>query len=107
MQHNMEFGFHTCACALTHFTVSVQVANAQAANAAAVLISNTENTGFMRMNPDDPTPGFDPPSMTIPSASLPRNSATPLYAALRSGQVLNVCDGAACLMLLMFGSLGV
>lgn len=60
--------------------------NAQAANAAAVFISNAENTGFMRMNPDDPTPGFDPPTISVPSASLPRNSATPLYAALTSGQ---------------------
>ncbi len=60
--------------------------NAIAAGAAAVLISNSDNTGFMRMNADAPTPGFDPPSITIPAASMPRNSATPLLAALASGQ---------------------
>ena len=65
----------------------LQVVNAQAANAVAVFISNTENTGFMRMNPDDATPGFDPPTISIPSASLPRNSARPMFAALTSGQV--------------------
>ena len=69
----------------------MQVVNAQAASAAAVFISNTEDTGFMRMSPDDPTPGFDPPTISIPSASLPRNSARPVFDALSSGQVRLHC----------------
>ena len=69
-----------------------QVVNAQAASAAAVFISNTEDTGFMRMSPDDPMPGFDPPTISIPSASLPRNSARPVFDALASGQVCRSVD---------------
>lgn len=61
--------------------------NAQDAGATVVLISNSDNTGFMRMNPDAATPGFAPPTITIPSASMPRNSAAPLLAALASRQV--------------------
>ena len=66
---------------------ALQVANAQAAGAAAVLVGNTQATGFMRMQPDPPTPGFESPNTVIPSASLPRNSATPLAAALAAKQV--------------------
>lgn len=65
----------------------MQVVSAQQAGAAAVLVANTQATGFMRMSPDPPTPGFETPAITVPSASLPRNSATPLFAALAAGQV--------------------
>lgn len=66
---------------------ALQVATAQVAGAAAVLVGNTQATGFMRMQPDPPTPGFELPNTAIPSASLPRNSATTLAAALAAKQV--------------------
>ena len=66
------------------------MANAQAARAAAVLISNSDESGFMRLQPDPIPSGGTSRTVTVPSASLPQNSALPLYAALASGQPLTV-----------------
>ena len=43
-----------------------------------------------RMNADPPVPGFTQPTITVPSASLPLNSALPLFAALTSKQMLQL-----------------
>jgi hypothetical protein len=67
--------------------VVLQVSIAQNAGALAVLIVNTQATGFMRMSPDTATQDFTLPTINIPSASLPRNTGTPLVEALSSGQV--------------------
>ena len=56
-----------------------QVTNGMLAGAAAVLISNSDDSGFMRLQPDP-----------VPAASLPLNSGLPLYAALASGQLLTI-----------------
>lgn len=68
----------------------MQVVNAQAAHVALVLISNSDDTGFIRLEPDQPVSGSTPPNITTPSAAIPQNSARPLYDALASGQALTV-----------------
>ena len=75
----------------------MQVVNAQAAHVALVLISNSDDTGFIRLEPDQPVSGSTPPNITTPSASLPQNSGRPLYDALASGQALTVTITAATL----------
>lgn len=74
-----------------------QVVNAQAAHVAAVLISNSDDTGFIRLEADQPVSASNPPNITTPSASLPQNSGRPLYDALASGQALTVTFTAATL----------
>ena len=59
-----------------------------AADAAAVLITNTDDTGFMRLELS--TAGAAAPLISIPAASLPRNSGLPLLQALATGQQLSV-----------------
>ncbi|KAK9815059.1 hypothetical protein WJX73_006174 [Symbiochloris irregularis] len=64
---------------------AVKTANAQMAGAAAVLITNNVNTGYFRMS----QVSFNGP-LTIPTGSLPLNSANFLYNALQRGSTLNV-----------------
>lgn len=63
-----------------------------AADAAAVLIANTDDTGFMRLELSTPagTAGAVTPLISIPAASLPRNSGLPLLQALATRQRLSV-----------------
>ena len=60
------------------------------ASAAAVLISNSDDSGFMRLEPDPVPAGSAARAISGPAASLPLNSGLPLYAALASGQLLTV-----------------
>ena len=69
----------------------MQVLNAMAADAAALLIANTDDTGFMRLELSaSGTAGAPAPAITIPAASMPRNSGLPLRQALINGQRLTV-----------------
>ncbi len=67
----------------------MQVLNAMAADAAAVLITNTDDTGFMRLELSA-TAGAAPPRITVPTASMPLNTGRPLYEAIGAGQQITV-----------------
>ena len=67
----------------------MQVINAMAADAAAVIITNTDDTGFMRLELSVAA-GTAPPTVTVPTASMPLNMGRLLYRALSAGQQLTV-----------------
>ncbi|KAK9815904.1 hypothetical protein WJX72_011677 [[Myrmecia] bisecta] len=68
-------------------TFTTKVGIAQAAGATAVVITNNVDTGFVQMPLDDTYKG---PAITIPSASMPRRVALPLWTALQIGMQLTV-----------------
>ena len=63
----------------------VQVALAMKLGAKAVIIANNGSTGFFRMTQT----GYDG-TISIPSASMPQNSARYLWNALAAGSTLYV-----------------
>lgn len=65
----------------------MQAQTAMAASAAAVLISNTQEGGFLRLVADA---NYSGPPIRVGVASMPRTTAGPLYAALAAGMALSV-----------------
>jgi hypothetical protein len=70
--------------------LALQVMYAQRAGAAAALVYNNIDNGFIKMTLDDPWTG---PALTIPSASLPASYAQPLVTAMLAGAPLTVTFG--------------